>query len=380
MSLMQVFLKRNFGTITPDALSKTLYRVTMTNNSNSSRRNFLKHSSLGLGVSLINMPAVTSMAPVDHDHSKLPFEITVATIDVKDGYNDETPEQRLQRVIRSMKNVSGLKPDIVCVPEGFSYYKLAKSVSLSSVAQERSVGGPLTSKLAAFARENKCYVTCPVISQSGQNFFSSTIIIDRKGNLAGIYDKMFPSKKEMLPDADGNRILPGAINQSLIKTDFGTLGLQMGNDVYDEESWKNISAKGAKIIVYSSGFPGGRMLNYHAVSNHCYVISSTISEGRIIDISGTEIDRTSEFIRYSWSRLNTDRTNILTFPNRLPELFKKYGNRLQLKVWGSTDMLTIESRDASLKVKDVLKEFELQTYAELIATETQVQNQYRDNL
>jgi hypothetical protein len=30
-----------------------------------------------------------------------------------------------------------------------------------------------------------------------------------------------------------------------------------------------------------------------------------------------------------------------------------------------------------LRVKDVLKEFELQTYAELISTETEVQNRYR---
>jgi hypothetical protein len=75
--------------------------------------------------------------------------------------------------------------------------------------------------------------------------------------------------------------------------------------------------------------------------------------------------------------VNTERTNILTFPNKLPALFKKYGNRLQLKAWGNTDMLTIESRDPALRVKDVLKEFELQTYAELISTETEVQNRYR---
>jgi hypothetical protein len=239
------------------------------------------------------------------------------------------------------------------------------------------LAGPIVAKVAAFAKENKCYVACPVITRNENKFHSSTLIIDRKGKLAGIYDKMFPSKKEMTGDADGHKIIPGRMDQPLIKTDFGAIGLQMGNDIYHSGSWNAVAAQGARIILYTSTFNGGRMLNYHAVSNHCYVISSTISEARIIDISGNDIDKTSEFIRYSWSRVNTERTNILTFPNKLPALFKKYGNRLQLKAWGNTDMLTIESRDPALRVKDVLKEFELQTYAELISTETEVQNRYR---
>jgi predicted amidohydrolase len=348
----------------------------MSDNKNRSRRDFIKNSSLGLGAGFLNFTSESIVRP-DHNQQKLPFEITVSTIDVKDGYKDQTVEQRLNRVVRAMKNVSGIAPDIICIPEGFTHHKLAKPFSLKSVAQERSLAGPIVAKVAAFAKENKCYVACPVITRNENKFHSSTLIIDRKGKLAGIYDKMFPSKKEMTGDADGHKIIPGRMDQPLIKTDFGAIGLQMGNDIYHSGSWNAVAAQGARIILYTSTFNGGRMLNYHAVSNHCYVISSTISEARIIDISGNDIDKTSEFIRYSWSRVNTERTNILTFPNKLPALFKKYGNRLQLKAWGNTDMLTIESRDPALRVKDVLKEFELQTYAELISTETEVQNRYR---
>ncbi|MBL7697791.1 MAG: carbon-nitrogen hydrolase family protein [Chitinophagaceae bacterium] len=349
----------------------------MGRNDNNSRRNFLKNSSIGLGAGLIQLSPASSIARIDAAHGDLPFEINVATIDIKDGFKDENAEQRLNRVLRSMKNVSGLKPDIVCLPEGFTSFRISKPGTLNSMAQHRAQNDSLTSKISAFARNNKCVVTCPVITRKENRFFSSTMVFGDNGYIAGIYDKMHPSKKEMIADADGNRVTPGSLSQPLIKTRFGQIGLLMGDDVYNAESWRDAAHRGAKIIIYGSTFAGGRMLNYHAVANHCYIIASTSGEGRIVDISGNDIDKTSEFIRYSWSKLNTERTNILTFPNRLPELFRKYGNRLQLKAWGSTDMLTIESNDATLRVKDVLKEFGLQTYAELIATETRVQNEYR---
>jgi len=50
---------------------------------------------------------------------------------------------------------------------------------------------------------------------------------------------------------------------------------------------------------------------------------------------------------------------------------------LRIKVWGNTDVITIESRDPLLKVLNVLKEFEIPTYADLLKNETDVQNKHR---
>ncbi len=58
-------------------------------------------------------------------------------------------------------------------------------------------------------------------------------------------------------------------------------------------------------------------------------------------------------------------------------MFKKYGDRLRIKVWGNTEVITIESRDPGLKVLNVLKEFEIPTYADLLKNETEIQNKYR---
>jgi len=173
--------------------------------------------------------------------------------------------------------------------------------------------------------------------------------------------------------------VPGAIDQPLIETDFGKLGMQICYDANWADGWDNLKKKGADIVLFSSQFPGGRMLNYYALKNEYYIVSSTGQDARIVDISGNDLDCTSEFVRYAWATINLDKVNVTTWPTRdkLPGVFKKYGDRLRIKVWGNTDVITIESRDPLLKVLNVLKEFEIPTYADLLKNETDVQNKHR---
>ena len=121
------------------------------------------------------------------------------------------------------------------------------------------------------------------------------------------------------------------------------------------------------------------MLNYYALKNEYYIMSSTGGDARVIDISGNDLDSSSEFIRYAWSTINLEKVNVTTWPTNgeLAGLFKKYRERIRIKAWGNTEVVTIESRDPDLKVLDVLKEFKIPTYAALLKNETEVQNKYR---
>jgi hypothetical protein len=158
--------------------------------------------------------------------------------------------------------------------------------------------------------------------------------------------------------------------------------MQICYDANWADGWDNLRKKGADIVFFSSAFPGGRILNYYALKNDYYIVSSTGGDARVIDISGNDLDCTSEFVRIAWATINMNKANVTTWPTngQLPDLFKKYGDRLRIKVWGTTDVITIESRDPQLKVLNVLKEFEIPTYAELLRNETDVQNKYRPGI
>ena len=63
--------------------------------------------------------------------------------------------------------------------------------------------GPVTGRIAEFAKKNNCYVACPVYTKKAGNFYNSCLLIDRKGNIAGAYNKMHPVKDEILTGKTG---------------------------------------------------------------------------------------------------------------------------------------------------------------------------------
>ena len=280
-----------------------------------------------------------------------------------------------------MEEVAGMQPDIICLPELFDTMFVQEQKPLSEVAEDEKVPGIVTSRIAAFAKKNNCYIVCPLVTKKDGSFYNSCLLVDRKGTIAGVYHKKHPVKTEIFPDQafKGGGVIPGAIDQPIIETDFGKVGMLICYDANWSEAWDNLKKKGAKIVFFPSAFPGGRMLNYYALKNNYYIVSSTGGDARVIDISGNDLDSTSNFVRYAWAAINLEKVNVTTWPTNgmLPDLFKKYGDRLGIKVWGNTEVITIESRDPQLKVLDVLKEFRIPTYEELLKNETEVQNKYR---
>lgn len=335
-----------------------------------------------VGVSTVSAGTIAQSGWHDVDETKkLPREIRVASVDLKGLWPDTTRESRIKRMLERMEGVAGMKPDLVCLPELFDTSWVEEKKPLVELAEDEKVPGPVTGRIAAFAKKNNCYVACPLFTKKDGHFYNSTLLLDRKGSIAGVYHKTHPTKTEIYPDQafKGGGTIPGAIDQPVVQTDFGKVGMQICFDANWQDGWDNLRKKGADLVIFSSQFPGGRMLNYYAQKNSFYIVSSTGGDARVIDMSGNDLDSTSEFVRYAWATINLEKVNVTTWPtcDRLGDVFKKYGTRLGIKAWGSTQVITIESRDPLLKVMDVLKEFEIPTYADMLRDETEIQNKYR---
>jgi predicted amidohydrolase len=353
----------------------------MKNRLSVSRRNFLKKSSIGLGGGIIGSSVLSCSPGMAGAKTRLPREVCLVSVDLKGLWPDKTRESRIKRMLERMDEITGLNPDLLCLPELFDTSWVEEEKPLIEVAEDEKVPGPVTRRIAEFAKKHHCYVVCPVYTSSGGHFYNSSLLIDRKGDIAGVYHKIHPVKSEILPDnaIKGGGILPGALDQPVLDTDFGKVGMLICYDANWSDGWDSLKRKGAEIILFSSQFPGGRILNYYASKNGYYIVSSTGGDARVIDMSGNDLDSSSTFVRYAWSKVNLEKVNTPTWPTRdkLPELFNTYGNRIGIKVWDDTDIITIESLDSGLKVKDILKEFKIQSNDELVATTEQVQNKYR---
>jgi beta-ureidopropionase len=353
----------------------------MKSNTNFSRRNFLINTSIGLGGGIIGSSVLSCRPGLAEGMNKLPREVCLASVDLKGLWPEKTRESRIKSIQARMEDIVGLQPDLICLPELFDTIWVEEQKHLGDVAEDEKVAGPVTGIIAEFAKKHHCYVACPVFTKSEGHFYNSSLLIDRNGKIAGVYHKIHPVKTEVLPDQayQGGGITPGALDQPVIETDFGKVGMLICYDANWQDGWDNLKKKGAEIILFSSAFPGGRILNYYAWRNGCYIVSSTGGDARVIDMSGNDLDASSNFVRYAWAHVNLEKANTPTWPTRdkLPELFNKYGNRLAIKVWDDTDVITIESRDPGLKVNDVLKESGIQSNEELLATTEEIQNKYR---
>jgi beta-ureidopropionase len=345
-----------------------------------SRRNFIRQTSLGLGAGLVGVSVPSCAADTSDENRKLPREICVASIDLKGLWPDTTRESRIKRILDRMKDVEGLRPDLVCLPELFDTMWVSEKFTIPDVAEDEKVPGPVTARIAEFAKRNSCYVVCPVYTNKNEHYYNSSLLIDRKGNIAGAYNKIHPVKSEILTSSkDEVGVIPGALDQPVIETDFGKVGMVICYDANWSDGWDNLKKRGAEIVLFSSAFPGGRMLNYYAWRNNCYIISSSGNDARVVDISGNDLDSSSTFVRYAWARINLEKMNADTWPTneRLPDIFKKYGNKIGVKVWDKTGVITLESRDSLIKVKDVLNEFGIKTIDENIKNSEVVQDKYR---
>ena len=353
----------------------------MKNEKSFSRRNFIRQTSAGIGAGIIGAAIPSCNSSGNSEKKKLPREITIAGVDLRGLWPDKTRESRIKRILHRMELVTGIEPDLLCLPELFDTMWVSEQYKISEVAESEESPGPVTSQIAEFAKKYNCYVACPVYTKKGGNYYNSSLLIDRKGNIAGAYNKIHPVKSEILPSGptDDVGIKPGSLDQPVIVTDFGKVGMQICYDANWVDGWENCKKKGAEIVMFPSAFPGGRILNHYAERFGYYIVSSTGQDSRIVDMSGSDIDSSSTFVRYSWARINLEKVNTCTWPtnDKIPEIFKKYGPRLEIKVRDNTSIITIASLDPEIKVMDVVREFELSTVDENIKSSEDAQIKYR---
>lgn len=347
-----------------------------------SRRNFIRKTSAGLGAGIVGLSIPSCSGGDSETKRSMARKVTIASVDLKGLWPDKTRESRIKRMLERMEGVKGLHPDLVCLPELFDTSWVDETFVISDIAEDEKVPGPVTVRIAEFAKKNSCYVACPIYTKKAENYFNSCLLVDRKGNIAGVYNKIHPVKDEIVTGNSGKEaigVLPGAKNQPVIETDFGKVGIQICYDVNWQDGWENYKKQGAEIILFSSQFPGGRILNYFAWRYSSYIVSSTGGDARIVDMSGNDLHASSTFVRYAWADINLEKLNADTWPTneRLPELFNKYGDRLAMKVWDNTGVITIESMDPQVKVRDVLKEFKILTVEENVMASEVVQDKYR---
>jgi len=176
----------------------------------------------------------------------------------------KTSEQNLQQFAKFIDEAGAQHADIICLPEGVTVC----GTKLTYAAAAEPIPGSSTSFLGQCAARNKAYVVAGIYERDGRGVFNTSVLIGRDGKLIGKYRKVCLPREEI----DGG-ITPGT-EYPVFDTDFGRVGMMICWDVHFPEVARELSARGAEMILMPIWGGNETLAKARAIENQVYLVAS----------------------------------------------------------------------------------------------------------
>jgi hypothetical protein len=298
------------------------------------------------------------------NNSKKRGYVTIATIGSGPASvaADAEPQKVVVKMIahwkKQFEQVLPDRPDLIVVPEacdrpgGFDaenlqeYYKVRKD--------------RVQQFFARTARENKCYIVYSAYRVMPDGTMrNSSVLIDRKGNVAGIYNKNHPTIGEIEKGTLCGKDAP------VFECDFGRVVMAICFDLnFDELRLKYTKAR-PDLIIFSSMYHGGLMQSYWAYSCRCHfvgAIAGRTTPSEIRNPLGQVITSTTNYFNFTVAKVNLDCELVHLDYNweRLRKLKAKYGPKVIISDPGCLGAVLISSEHEEISIDEMIKEFEIE--------------------
>jgi apolipoprotein N-acyltransferase len=87
-----------------------------------------------------------------------------------------------EEIARLVDREAGVGTDLVVLPETW----------LGQKDDPESLDGLTVTTFGALAKKHHTYIVCPIDRRDGKRRLNSAVLLDRSGQVAGLYDKVFP--------------------------------------------------------------------------------------------------------------------------------------------------------------------------------------------
>ncbi len=184
----------------------------------------------------------------------------------------EQLEEILDRMADQSRRRFGRGLDLAVLPEVAVTGEIAGDIVLQSVPYE----GPVKAVFSRKARELGCYIVVPLYlleDKAGEICSNAAVLVDRKGEVAGIYRKLHLAVQTGSDSMEGG-MTPGK-EASVFECDFGRLGIQICFDMEFDYGWDQLARKGAELVAWPTQSPQTAHPAARAMLHGYYVVSST---------------------------------------------------------------------------------------------------------
>lgn len=214
---------------------------------------------------LENAPAATVWwddISLDEIAAPGPRDVRIAAIDYRPENINSAAEGVSQFLQVVDKVVTGA--DIIVLPEGITIVGTHKS--FADVAE--TIPGPTTARLGETARAKHSYLVAGIYEREGPAIYNTAVLIDREGNVAGKYRKVYLPREEV----EGG-LTPGS-DYPVFRTDFGKIGMMICWDLQYADPARELALGGAELILMPIWGGNLALGKARAIENRVFLASS----------------------------------------------------------------------------------------------------------
>jgi predicted amidohydrolase len=278
--------------------------------------------------------------------------------------------------VEAATRYAGARLDIAVFPEA------AVNGGKHGTAAEVSfpMEGSVQEVLGAKAREHGCYLVVPLfLTEDAERgiYTNAAVLLDRVGDIAGIYRKIFAVVDSGSETAEGG-VTPGT-DVSVFECDFGRVGIQICFDMAFDEGWEALRRQAAELICWPTQWPGQIHAARRALEGQCFVLSSTWrNNASLLDPTGhllREIRTDGVLVE----QIDLDFAILHWQPAlRNGKIFAEtFGERAGFRYSEAEDSGIFWSNDPALPIAEMVRVLGLETRPEALARCRQVLNTLR---
>lgn len=250
------------------------------------------------------------------------------------------------------------KPDLIVLPENCDLpigFSPEEKLAYLNTRKEQ-----VKDYFAAVAKENNCYVAYGSLrlGDAGE-FLNSGMLLDRKGEVAGIYIKNFPTIGEIEGGVKSGTEAP------VFQCDFGTVAFAICFDLNFSELQERYKAAKPDIILFPSAYHGGQVQGEWAYQCRSFFVGSIGSDrtpSQILNPVGEVVASNTNYFRFTVGTVNLDsRVAHLGYNfGKLKAMKEKYGAAVTISDPGRLGAVLLSCEDENLTMDQIVKEFDIE--------------------
>jgi predicted amidohydrolase len=330
------------------------------------RRQFVKASAVGMGTLASGMGikdvverSAEPRSPSAASRDKIGRPARIVSIGFTRGHS-------LDEIAGLVDNEGRDGTDLIVLPEAWR--------GQNDTSQE-TLEGPTIATMAGLARKHQTYIVCPIDRTDRMRRYNSAVLLDRKGKVATMYDKLYPVwQEECTKPSPEAPVVPGD-HVTVHQADFGRIGLAICFDVNWVSLWERMANLGAELVIWPSAYSAGRSLAAQAINFNYYIVTSTwIPDCLVYDIDGDllahEHNNHSNGINITRVTLDLDRCifhSNLNMPEKLTKLLKDHSEEVTQEKWLEMESwFVLKAKRPGISARELARQYGLEELRQYI--------------